>query len=148
MTSQAPSSTSIADSIVGFVAALLTKMSILPNSCSALDTRFLISSIRPRWAGIARPLRPMLLISSATFSRSDSFLLATTTSAPALARPTAEAFPMPRLPPVTSATFPDSDKDVILPPFGIMYQVVRQESEPHFRSGFHPKKIPEQTIQF
>ena len=110
MESQARSSTSRAGSIVGLVAALLTSMSILPNSSITLGTRAAISSILPTCVATAIDIRPRLLISVATSSRSGSFLLVTTTSAPNLANPTAMAFPMPRLPPVTSATLPASEK--------------------------------------
>jgi hypothetical protein len=94
----------------GFVAALFTRMSIRPNSFLTASTILRISSTSLMWAETARARRPLARISSATISRSGSLRLTTATSAPASARARAMALPIPRLPPVTRATFPSRAK--------------------------------------
>ena len=67
MESQARSSISIAEAMVGFVAALFTRMSIVPNSSMTFLTRLFISSIFPIWAATGRHFLPVFFIASATF---------------------------------------------------------------------------------
>ncbi|MBT9166593.1 MAG: hypothetical protein DDT25_01284 [Chloroflexi bacterium] len=112
MESQARSLISSAGSMTGLVPALFTRISIRPNSALTRSTRLFISSSRPTCAATARDFLPSPFISSATFSRSGSFRLAITTSAPARASPRAAAFPIPRLPPVTRATLPSREKSI------------------------------------
>src|SRR3954447_3558438 len=62
------------------------------------------------WHATASPRRPVAVISAATASQFSSLRLATTTSAPASANPSAIALPSPRPPPVTMAVFPVRSK--------------------------------------
>ena len=70
------------------------------------STRPSSSSQWPTLAATARARRPMASTSAATARQASSLRLATTTSAPASAKPRAMARPSPRLPPVTRATRP------------------------------------------
>src|SRR4029077_6537656 len=91
----------------GFVAALLTRMSILANFAMTCSTRRCRSSGLPAWAGIATARSGnRALMRSASASRSACFRLESTTCAPCSARAVAMALPMPRLAPVTRATRP------------------------------------------
>jgi len=58
------------------------------------------------WAGTARACPPAVSISLTAAAQASALRLATTTLAPARAKPLAMARPMPRLPPVTMATRP------------------------------------------
>src|SRR4030042_3195262 len=110
MESHARSSTSIAGAMVGLVAALFTRISILPHSPLTLPSSLFFSSNLPTCAATASDFLPAPFISLATSSRSGNFRLAKATSAPSLGSPTGIASPMPRLPPVTNATLPFREK--------------------------------------
>src|SRR5580698_3603513 len=86
------------------LAALLITMSTPPKASTVRSTRRPSSSSRPTWVGTARADPPAARIASTVSSHASAFRLATTTWAPIAANPTATARPMPRLPPVTTAT--------------------------------------------
>ena len=80
-------------------------MSQRPKCSSTVSASRLHSSHLPTWVPTASVRRPVLsAISSATASQLSSLRLAMTTSAPCSAKATAIALPMPRLPPVMTAT--------------------------------------------
>ncbi|OPY92159.1 MAG: hypothetical protein A4E73_01406 [Syntrophaceae bacterium PtaU1.Bin231] len=103
---------SIGNSSVGapqLAPALLTRMSIRENSASTVRIMASISSGFPMSHATGRTRTPKFRrISSAAASRFFILRDARTRSAPASASPSAMNFPIPRPPPVTSATFPPS----------------------------------------
>src|ERR1700687_1465082 len=87
------------------VAALFTRMSAGPKSRVTPSTQRASSSGLPTWQALGITFPP----SSAATSSSDSCLRPQiTVVAPSRANAAAMALPMPRLPPVTRATFPSS----------------------------------------
>src|SRR5437660_4412190 len=90
-------------------------MSIRPHASRVLATRFsscALSEIRAVTA-IASP--PLARIAAATSSQGARLRAEITTRLPASARASAMARPMPRLDPVTIATFPDKSKSFMTP---------------------------------
>src|SRR5438067_3688333 len=96
------SSTSEARSVGIFVPALLTRMSIVPHSRVTASKHTRIDAALRTSRPSATERRPFVRISRATGSASPAFRDVIATSAPAVARATAIARPMPRRPPVTS----------------------------------------------
>ena len=91
--------------------ALFTSTSHRPYSEYTASTRLSQSSHRPTWQATGMARRPVAAaISPAAASQLSNFRLAITTSAPADARPSAMARPIPRLPPVMTATLPRRSK--------------------------------------
>ncbi len=86
--------------------ALDTRMSTVPKRAPAAACRRAIESASETSQGTASALAPVWRISSATASISSALRAATITRAPASASSRAVAAPMPRPPPVTSATLP------------------------------------------
>ena len=86
--------------------ALLTRMSSRPNSWTARATSASQAAASVTSVGTTSARRPTAATAAATSRRSDSVRAASTTSAPASARPTAIPRPMPSPAPVTMATFP------------------------------------------
>src|SRR2546425_10413074 len=94
--------------------ALFTRIS---GSPSAFRTRATIASTcwrSPTSQRTASARRPVVRIASTTSDSSLSDRAATATSAPAAARDSATARPIPRPPPVTNATRPDSSATLVL----------------------------------
>ena len=89
-------------------AALFTSVVSLPNSSTAVEIARTTSSSSSRsvWTNRARP--PRAWISASTRRPSGSLRPAISTFAPSLAKRWAIPRPMPRVAPVTSATFPSS----------------------------------------
>src|SRR5438552_8212479 len=100
------SSSSEARSVGIFVPALLTRMSIVPHPRVSASKHTRIDAALRTSSPSATERRPFVRISRATGSASPAFRDVIATSAPALARATAIARPMPRLPPVTSERLP------------------------------------------
>src|SRR5438445_507582 len=93
--------------------ALFTRTSIRPKCRAAPRTKFSASSRRVRSAGIASTLRPdSRRISSAAASSTSLRRAQIATSTPSRASTRAMPLPMPRLPPVTSATLPLSCRSI------------------------------------
>ena len=90
--------------LLGPPPTLLTRISTRLNSSSVLFTMLATCSLSCTSVGTGRALLPRARISSAVFSMSAAVRAATTTSAPACARPKARAFPIPLPAPVTMAT--------------------------------------------
>src|SRR5262245_13153887 len=92
---------------MGDIPALFTRTSIRPNSRYAASASASTCCQWPTWQATGSARRPVRRWTSPAVSRQDSSLrLAITTSAPAAAKASTMARPSPRLPPVTSATFP------------------------------------------
>ena len=105
--SQRGTSTSIVGPAYGFVAALLMRISTLPNVESVAWTARSMSSIRPALPASNAKSPPVSSVISFTASSHTSALrLVIITFAPAEANSAAIALPIPREPPVTIATFP------------------------------------------
>src|SRR5215468_2901585 len=103
------SSSRLSSTPPGAEPALFTRMSMRPKCRAAPCTKVSASSRRVRSAGIARTLRPdSRRISSAVASSTSLRRAQIATSAPSRARTRAMPLPIPRLPPVTSATLPPS----------------------------------------
>jgi hypothetical protein len=84
---------------------LLTSTSQRPKRSYTVSISRSQSAQRPAWNSTGSAVRPVAaLISAAAAVQLPSLRLAITTSAPASAKPAAMARPMPRLPPVTTAT--------------------------------------------
>src|ERR1700722_19664674 len=98
-----------------FVAALQTRMSILPKASRALAVRFTRSSFEEIFAAtaIAVPGPCAAFIASATAWHGSSLREEITTLAPCSARRSATARPMPRDEPVMTATWPETSKSDI-----------------------------------
>src|ERR1700733_234800 len=98
-----------------FVAALHTRMSILPKASRALAVRFTRSSFEEIFAAtaIAVPGPCAAFIASATALHGSSLREEMTTLAPCSARRSATARPMPRDEPVMTATWPETSKSDI-----------------------------------
>ena len=97
--------------------ALLTSTSSRPSRATVSAISMSQSAQCPTWQAIATALLPVdSRISAAAASHASSLREAMTTSAPACASTPAIARPMPRDPPVTTATLPvrswSSAKDV------------------------------------
>ncbi len=92
--------------MAGLAPALLTRMSMRPKASLTVSTILPISSNLPRCDCTTSASPPNDAISAAVSSRSFTLRLVSATFAPALAKPTAIALPMPRLAPVTMAFFP------------------------------------------
>src|SRR5579864_4173950 len=88
-----------------FVAALFTRMSICPKSFVTLSTSRARSSGFPTWQANGTTRLPN---SRATIFRVSCLRPQMISVAPSLVNTAAMALPMPRLPPVTIATFPSS----------------------------------------
>src|SRR5438105_10084589 len=101
-----PSSSSDARSVGMFVPALLTRMSIVPHSRVNASKHTRIDAALRTSRPSATERRPFARISRATGSASPAFRDVIATSAPAVARATAIARPMRRLPPVTRERLP------------------------------------------
>ena len=86
--------------------ALLTRTSIRPNSATVASISARTAPSRRRGTTPRAARRPSARTSAATSSHGSSLRLATTTSAPASAKPSAIARPRPLLPPVTTTTLP------------------------------------------
>src|SRR5262249_43015064 len=103
------SSSRLSSTPPGAEPALFTRMSMRPKCRAAPCTKFSASSRRVRSAGIASTRHPdSRRISSAVVSSTSLRRAQIATSAPSRARTRAMPLPMPRLPPVTSATLPPS----------------------------------------
>src|SRR5262245_9201105 len=111
--SQARSSMSCTGPKTGLVPALFTSTSTRPSSWRVASTRFRSSSLRRTLVGTASARRPSARTASAVSARASGLRAAIATSAPASARPSATDRPIPRLPPVTMATLPASEKSAI-----------------------------------
>src|SRR6266540_2077485 len=105
------SSSSVARSCGMFVPALFTRMSTLPHSRSIRSKHTRIDAAFRTSSSSARDRLPFARSATATGSASSPFRDVTATSAPASARASAIARPMPREPPVTSARFPSKPND-------------------------------------
>ena len=108
--SKAPGVVSSTGPNTGFTAALLTRMSRPPNIAAARAT---MSSASPSFETLQAmpPASAPAAFNSATVASTASCLrLTATTLAPARAKARAIAFPMPRVPPVTSAILPSREK--------------------------------------
>src|SRR5471030_1158146 len=81
-------------------------MSILPQALVAAATRALTSSLRPMLQGCAMTVRPCFASSARVASQASALRLEITTLAPALPSSSAIDLPMPRVEPVTTATWP------------------------------------------
>src|SRR5471032_306216 len=81
-------------------------MSILPHALVAAATRALTSSLRPMLQGCAMTVRPCCASSARVASQASDLRLEITTLAPALPSSSAIDLPMPRVEPVTTATWP------------------------------------------
>jgi hypothetical protein len=92
----------------GLVAALFTRMSTRPSRSTVAATQAPICSGSPALAAKTSSLPPAVPISSAVASRASILRDDSITSAPAAANVAATALPIPRLAPVTRATFPSS----------------------------------------
>ena len=97
----------------GLVAALLTRMSIPPNSATQCATPASTASgllADPAWAVACPPAaRSVVTVSSS----SSCFRAVTHTAAPADTSDSAIARPIPRVPPVIRATFPSTRRIVL-----------------------------------
>src|SRR5207248_8839327 len=95
---------------IGFVAALLIRVSIRPRRSSDCSTSFRSSSSRPPWAAIATALPARFEFNrAASWSRSACLRLASTTVAPCSTSASVIASPIPLLAPVTRATRPSTE---------------------------------------
>ena len=86
--------------------ALFIKICIPPNSATVVSTRLTKSSSSSTLQRTAIAFMPSSRISLAVFSASSALKSAMTILAPALAKSTAVALPIPLAPPVTIAVFP------------------------------------------
>src|SRR5262245_40653118 len=103
------SSSRLSSTPPGAEPALFTRMSIRPKCRAAPCTKFSASSRRVRSAATASTFRPdSRRISSAVASSTSLRRAQIATSAPSRASTRAMPLPIPRLPPVTSATLPPS----------------------------------------
>ena len=110
--SQSASVTSSAD-LRTITAALLTRISIFPKSPITRETSAATDDISLTSVGTATAFSPSFCRDSAACCPSAARRLAMTTAAPAAASPRAMARPIPWLPPVTMATFPERSKSSI-----------------------------------
>src|SRR6476660_2199078 len=92
------------------IPALLTRMSTRPNSSIASATRFVHESGSATSVATVRARRPTAFTSFAVSSSRSARRAPRATSAPASARPWANATPSPLEAPVTTATLPSSRK--------------------------------------
>src|SRR5580698_2869078 len=99
------------------MAALQTSTSIFPYLARVWDTSDSQSSRLPIWHAMAVASLPSLRIAAATGSLASTLRLETTTFAPARARASAIARPMPRDEPVTIAVLSVRSNNV--PPLGL-----------------------------
>src|SRR5690349_8845899 len=107
------SSSRLSSTPPGAEPALFTRMSMRPKCRAAPCTKVSASSRRVRSAGIASTRRPdSRPISSAVVSSTSLRRAQIATSAPSRASTRAMPLPMPRLPPVTSATLPPSFRSI------------------------------------
>ena len=90
------------------IPALLTRMSILPNTSRVRSTIIFTSAELVTSLFIAKDLRPRPFTSSAVFSALSTWISGIATSAPSRAMAITMPRPMPLPPPVTTATFPAS----------------------------------------
>ena len=106
------SHTSSPSSLIGgrrLTPALLTRMSGSPNASTACSAAARTPA-RVLRSALVQAARQPSAVSSSTVAVSSASLRATiTTLAPARARAVAMAWPMPELPPVTTATRPSSE---------------------------------------
>ena len=82
---------------------------MVPKASTVRSTRVWIWSRSVASVGTWRTFAPTASISPAACSRASWPRAASTTEAPASAKPSAMAFPIPLLPPVTMATLPSSE---------------------------------------
>ena len=90
------------------IPALLTRMSILPNTSRVRSTIIFTSAELVTSLFIANDLRPRPFTTSAVFSALRTWISGIATSAPSRAMAITMPRPMPLPPPVTTATFPAS----------------------------------------
>ena len=112
---------------VGFAAALFTRMPIPPNVETVTSTIRFASPDFPTFAAIPSALAPEASSSFTVASTASALRLTTMTRAPAAANAVAIALPMPRVPPVTSATLPSREKR-----FAVMRTPVLRAAALHF----------------
>ena len=95
---------------MGYMPALLTRMSRLPKACTVASATFAASARLRVSARMASALPPFSLIICATLPAASRSISAIITAAPASARRVTMALPMPMPPPVTMAPFPLKSK--------------------------------------
>src|SRR4051812_25466933 len=98
--------------------ALFTRMSRRPNAATVSSTIRATSAALVTSTATARALAPRSISSRTAASDFLALRAATTTAAPAAARPRAMPSPMPPLPPVTTATLPLRSNTSPSPVFG------------------------------
>src|SRR5689334_906816 len=106
----ARSSVSIIGPNAGFVAALFTRMSSRPRRSTHCSTDAWMASGSPAEPAYVVTSAPMVRSACSVSSSSCCLRARTAIDAPAAAYASAIARPMPRVPPVTSATLPSSRK--------------------------------------